>query len=1571
MTARHWSSPTSHGGCSARASRGVLLAGLVAAIICSCHAAAQGDDWPAYRHDAARSGVTAERLQPPFSSCWVFKSRWAPKPAWGDPRPERTEGITELRRNHFDDVFEAVVADGALLFGSSADNKVYCLDAASGRTRWTVNTGGPVRLAPTVVDARAYVGSDDGYVRCLKVADGSLAWKFRAAPDDRRVLGHGKMISLWPVRTGVLVDRGVAYFGAGVFPAEGVFVYAVDAETGRELWRNDASGESPQSWVSPQGYLLASPTTLYAPMGRMSPAALDRTSGKLKLLPYFGKSVGGTYALLADDGVYTGTEEMVAYRGESRDRFATFAGQRILITQDTAYLAGDAELSALNRTTYPTASLKLYRLRTRREQMRIDPSRRRPKGSKKPDDEVQLEADIRAAEAELAETVTWKIPCECNDALILAGDVLFAGGQDRVIAVDARSGKNLWTGTVEGIAKGLAAADGRLVVSTNKGRIYSFGPAGTTRDAAIVEPPVSDSYADAPPTDGVPAAADAILQQSRATRGYCLVLGCETGELAYELAKRSDLMVYAVTDDPRKLAAIQKRLDRTGLLGARICVEQWPLDKVPYSDYFANLIVSETAVLRGVLPPSPAEALRMLKPCGGVAMLGPSVSRAPGSKRQGGLDLEPWLAQANLPEARLVETSGSWPAIVRGPLPGAGSWTHEYATPSNTACGDDQLIKSPLGILWFGDPGPAKMVNRHERAASPLAMDGRLFIQGENVVMAYDAYNGVQLWERPIVGAKRANSSHDGSNLALDREGLFVAVKDKCLRLTPASGETAKTYDMPVSNLGKRDRWGYIARSADLLYGSRSRGGTSSDSLFALDVSTGQSRWVYQGKQILHNCIAIGDDRVFLIDNDQTASDRSKLPGKSQRRQGGAASSASAKEKVARVPSRAETRDVRTVVALDAQTGKVLWKEPLDLTQCGAGNLAVMYNHGVLVVFGVYLDGHYWQQFFAGEFASRRVVAMSAEDGKVLWSQPVGFRVRPLIVGDTLHAEPWAFDLRTGEPKTRIHPVTGLTDRWQFARPGHHCGCPCAAPNALFFRSLCLGYYDLAGDSGTYHFGAQRPGCWINFIPAAGLLLVPEASSGCMCPFPNMCTVVFQPTQKPKGYALYSAPGAMTPVRRLGLNLGAPGDRKDPAGNLWLGYPRPGSSLVLQMKIEVGFQRGGSYAQRNSAFTAVAGSEQPWLFATAARGISKCTLPLLEPADGTAAYRVRLAFSDPDNDRPGQRVFDVKLQGKTVLTAFDIVKESGGRDRAVVKEFEDVEVTDKLLIEFVPRIAKPELSQSPILQGVEVVRQRVLSLGCTEPSLVLSNATPHQALQLQLSNLRDAPFEGTLKLGQIEGFKASPREVKVSAAGGGRATIPVELKVSTTQKPGQYAIPVTLLRADGEVELHRTIHVEHLGPRVRITVQPVEDSYVSHRYPTLNKGTASVLLVDGGDRKVGDTDHSLAYLKFRFDVPGKVVSVRLRIRDAGNPTGNSGRICQVNEPWTEAGVTYATRPQPGAELAQIGAVAENQWIERPLSVDLTGKKELSLVLDPTGCDGVDYLSRESKSPPELLIEYEP
>ena len=94
----------------------------------------------------------------------------------------------------------------------------------------------------------------------------------------------------------------------------------------------------------------------------------------------------------------------------------------------------------------------------------------------------------------------------------------------------------------------------------------------------------------------------------------------------------------------------------------------------------------------------------------------------------------------------MTSTDGSWVMLTRGKLPGAGNWSHQYGDPGNTASSDDRRLKGGLGVLWYGDPGPGKMVNRHSGAVGPLSVDGRLFVQGENSVMAYDAYNGLFLW---------------------------------------------------------------------------------------------------------------------------------------------------------------------------------------------------------------------------------------------------------------------------------------------------------------------------------------------------------------------------------------------------------------------------------------------------------------------------------------------------------------------------------------------------------------------------------------------------------------------------------------------------------------------------------------------------------------------------------------------------------------------------------------------------------------------------------------------------------
>jgi hypothetical protein len=453
---------------------------------------------------------------------------------------------------------------------------------------------------------------------------------------------------------------------------------------------------------------------------------------------------------------------------------------------------------------------------------------------------------------------------------------------------------------------------------------------------------------------------------------------------------------------------------------------------------------------------------------------------------------------------------------------------------------------------------------------------------------------------------------------------------------------------------------------------------------------------------------------------------------------------------------------------------------------------------------------------------------------------------------------------------------------------------------------------------------------------------------------------------------MYSADGPVTPVRRLAINLGAPGDRNDAAGRLWLGYPRPFEGrLVLPLDIQTTFYSGGRFTAGNSVYTAVSGSDDPWLFSSAALGLKKCVIPLVGQSDGTAVYQVRLAFADPDNDQSGQRVFDIKLQGKLVEEGFDLVQAAGGRNRALVKQFDGVEVGDILTIELVSKPGSQTPQQLPILQGIEIVRQRVLTLGCSMPKFELSSVAPKQSGQIMLSNLREQAVAGVLQMVAPDGFTVAPRQVEVKLAAGQRTTVPVEAAVTGDVPRGEYQISVKLLRSDGTLEMERTARIEHLGRRGRLVFRPVEDAHVGQRYPDRNQGSAKVLLVDGGNQKIGDADHNLAYLRFRLEVPGKPVSASLRIHNAGNPTSDGGRVCLVTEPWSEKTVTYQTRPKPGKPLGRIGAVGESQAVECPLAVDLAAKSELSLVIDPTSIDGVDYLPRESDQPPEVVVEYEP
>ncbi|MBN1855235.1 MAG: PQQ-binding-like beta-propeller repeat protein, partial [Pirellulales bacterium] len=1012
---------------------------VLSAVLCIFSAPIRADDWPTYQHDSQRSGVTSEAIPPPLNQVWHFQPVHPPMPAWPEPAEhDYWHEHHNLRATvDFDSVFHGVVAGDTLFFGSSADDQIYALNAATGELRWSFFTEGPIRFAPTVAGGRVYVGSDDGMVYCLSATDGALFWKYRAFPEDRRLPGNGRMISLWPIRTGIVVDGQKVYFGAGLFPNEKVYLFALDANDGSLVWKTTSD-------VSLQGYMLASGSRLYMPTGRTAPALFARDDGA-----YLGQleGAGGAYALLTDDvltsGPGRGEKQISLADSGSRDVVASFNGLRLVVKDPIAYMQSETQLTAFNRKE----NLILQKQRNQLDQRREELTDLIKKHGRKNIQAVAWIAELekiqiaRAKNAkQLEECNLWRIDCQDSLSMILANDLLFIGGDQKVAARRVSDGVEIWSAPVHGKACGLSAASGRLFVSTDSGSIHCFSPSAGSENHLQREPDPEpyprDSFSDL-----YASAARKIVDQTHIHKGYCLVLGSREGRLAYELAKRTDLQIIGLEPDADQVAKARKALDAAGLYGSRVTIHHGPLERLPYPAYFANLIVSDQTLVTGELPPSPSEVFRVLRPCGGIVYLGQPPLEGTLANRLQLAELETWIRNPILPgNARIVEENGLWAILSRGPVPGSGEWTQLYCDAGHTSCSQESL-RGPMTVQWFGRPGSRQIIDRHHRPMSPLYRDGRLFIPANNRIITMDAYNGTPLWELEVPNSRRIGVLKDSGHMLCTEDDLYIAAQDHCLVVKAASGRTERVLNAPQLISWQKHDWGYLNYACERIIGSGQKAGASfqdlawraspnspnkllegdyraviaSDYLFCLDRQTGAECWKYRNGVILNSAITVGDGRIYFAESRNPAI-QDDADGR------------------IRIDEFCELDTF--LVALDLDTGNKVWERPCQFPfehilflNTNQNTLLVTgtYNKNQLVHYGLYAfhadtGSEKWDTEYVGlNVAGTEPFGVGGEHGEQ-WQHPV-------INGSTIFSRPYAFNLFTGAKKS-----------YHVYRGGHGCG---------------------------------------------------------------------------------------------------------------------------------------------------------------------------------------------------------------------------------------------------------------------------------------------------------------------------------------------------------------------------------------------------------------------------------------------------------------------------------------------------------------------------------------------------
>ncbi len=1242
-------------------------------LLLTAHRAFSGD-WPMWRYDAGRTAAAEDDLPDRLGLLWT-REYGQREPVWDDA----------LNRDlmPYDTVFEPVVSGKTMFLGFNDIGKIVALDTNSGEERWSFYTDGPVRLAPAAWNGRVYFTSDDGYLYCVNGSDGSLIWKFLGGPSERKILGNKRLISAWPARGGVVVEDGVVYFAASIWPFMGIFIYAVDADTGDIIWKNDGHGstfmQQPHSTadsfagVAPQGALVVSGDKLLIPGGRSVPACFDRRTGEFLYYDIrTNNKTGGSFVCAHRDVFFSHHREKVTsmYDIDSGIPLIRSIGKHPVLTDDARYFSGET-VTALD------AELSLSSVRAL---MPNNPT---------------LDKINEALIPKLKEKILWMSETDASGDLIKSGKRLYAAGGNKITVLSLGSKYSQpnveMSITVNGTVERLVAADGKLFAVTLEGTILAYGGMKTI-------PLRMHTKSTVPLERSQTIEAREILVETGVREGYALFYGIGDGGLLESLAVNSDFHIIAFDPDEKTVASMRRRFDHAGLYGTRISIFHGDPMTVQLPQYMASL----TIVNDLEMPESAQEAAFLdriyssMRPYGGIAILPLS-----GWARSRFIEK---VESSGLHGARTIEARNSLFLIREGSLEDSAIWTHNYGDIANTAKSDDERVKLPLGILWFGGNSNEDVLPRHAHGPSEQVVGGKLYIEGMDCISARDVYTGRILWKTKLENMDTFGVYYDetyqniptsteynqvhipganirGTNFIAAEDLIYVVEGSSCTVLDAETGRRMNVIELPERPSSSADsekpEWGYIGVYGDYLIAgyefiefseiaekSRDFDKSAGKTIAVMNRYSGKILWQMDSNYgFLTNGIASGNGMLYCLD---------KLPPFVE----------------SQLVRRGKTLpDTYCLIAVDIATGTVKWEK----------------NEGV---FGSFLSYSSERDLLvqstrpsrdtvAGE-TGKRIAVFSGRDGFVVWDRNIEYSTFPVIHNDNIVTESGMFSLLTGDTINRRDPLTGEEIPFSWKRY-YGCNYPIASENLLTFRSGAAGFFDIANFGGTGNFGGFKSGCTANLIAADGVLNAPDYTRTCSCAYQNQTSLALVHMPEVEIWTFNPIEWSGKPVRHAGLNFGAPGDRLADAGALWLDYPSNGGPSpdipVMVTPSEFETYRGHS--------SGIRGNEYSWVAASGLKNPNRIEITLTKEQSSPRTYSVRLYFAEPDDVVPGARVFDVGIQGKTVLEDFDIVRFAGANNTLVVREFAGISADRTLTVTF----GDSPGGLPPVVSGIEIIAQ--------------------------------------------------------------------------------------------------------------------------------------------------------------------------------------------------------------------------------------------------------------------------